>query len=89
MELDFSRLEGLAQGQRPSQGQAEAAREKAMAVYRAYQENIAKAEGLRAELLKSAKDGEDARALLMKAVRVIGLMTGDTLFEAQIRGDLG
>lgn len=50
-------------------------------MYKAYQSAIVKSEALRCELLKGVRAGEDTKELLVKAAKIIALITGDTLFE--------
>lgn len=46
-------------------------------VYKEYQENIKKSELLRAEINKAAKEEAAPEILLLKAIEVIYLLTGD------------
>lgn len=43
---------------------------------------------MRTDILKGAKAGEPPVALLLKAVKCISLMTGDTVFYSQLEGDI-
>lgn len=43
---------------------------------------------MRTAILKGAKAGEPPVALLLKAVKCISLMTGDTVFYSQLEGDI-
>lgn len=68
--------------------QEQADHEKALTVYREYQENIRRAGSLKADILKGSKDGEPLEDLLLKAVKCISLMTADDLFAKLIEKDL-
>lgn len=57
-------------------------------VYRDYQSNIKKSEGLRTQILKGAVTGEAPIALLLKACQCISSMTGDRIFSEQVEKDL-
>lgn len=64
-------------------------RERAMKVYKDQLENIRVSEELQAEILKDVKiNGEDAQKILLKACKVISLMTGNNVFYEQIYDDL-
>lgn len=58
--------------------------EEARRVYKTYQENIRKSVGLTSEILKGAQVAEDSYSLLLKACKVISLMTGDTVFYSSM-----
>ncbi len=68
--------------------QEKAEHERTLEVYREYQKNIRESGGLRTDILKGAKAGEPPVALLLKAVKCISLMTGDTVFYSQLEGDI-
>lgn len=68
--------------------QEQAEHERTLAIYRGYQHNIKESGGLRADILKGTKAGEPPVALLLKAVKCISLMTGDTVFYSQLEGDI-
>lgn len=68
--------------------QEQAEHERTLAIYREYQHNIKESESLRTAILKGAKAGEPPVALLLKAVKCISLMTGDTVFYSQLEGDI-
>jgi hypothetical protein len=57
-------------------------------MYKEYQNNIRLSGGLQTELTKGAREGEPAYNLLLKAVKVISLMTGNKLFYTQIYKDI-
>lgn len=59
-----------------------------MEMYSIYQQNIKRAGTLRSEILKGLRAGEDPRAILLKAVECISLMTGDVVIYAQSKKDL-
>ena len=61
---------------------------KAEEMYTTYQQNIKRAGTLRSEILKGLRAGEDPRAILLKAVECISLMTGDTVIYSQSKKDL-
>lgn len=58
--------------------------EEARRVYKTYQENIRKSAGLTSEILKGAQVAENSYSLLLKACKVISLMTGDTVFYSSM-----
>jgi len=66
--------------------QEQAEHERTLAIYREYQHNIKESGSLRTAILKGAKVGEPPVALLLKAVKCISLMTGDTVFYSQLEG---
>lgn len=68
--------------------QEQANHERTLEVHREYQKNIKESCSLRTEILKGSKVGEPPVALLLKAVKCISLMTGDTVFYSQLEGDL-
>jgi hypothetical protein len=68
--------------------QEKAEHERTIEVYREYQKNIRESGSLRTDILKGAKAGEPPVALLLKAVKCISLMTGDTVFYSQLEGDI-
>lgn len=68
--------------------QEQAEHERILAVYKEYQHNIKESGDLRTAILKGAKVGEPPVALLLKAVKCISLMTGDTVFYSQLEGDI-
>lgn len=53
-----------------------------------YQKNILISDGLRCEINKGLKTGEDIYPLFLKAVKSISLMTGDTTFYDIVKKDL-
>lgn len=61
--------------------------ERARAVYKEYQQNIKAAGTLRNDIVKGIQRGEDQTALLLKAIKVISLMTGDPALLKQAEGD--
>ena len=63
-------------------------REHARNMYAEYQKNIKRSEALRAGILKGLREREDPRALLLKAVECISLMTGETVIYSQAKEDL-
>lgn len=62
--------------------------ERAIEVYKEYQENIKKSEMLRADILKTIKEGVDPYNLLLKAIECISLMTGDPYYYKQGKEDI-
>lgn len=62
--------------------------ERLLAAYSEIQRNIKRAGELRADILRGARSGEEPVRLLLKAVKCISLMTGESLFYSQIEGDL-
>lgn len=65
-----------------------AEKERALAVYREYQENIKRSGQLQTDILKGAKRGEDIYSLFLKAVQAISLMTSNTVFYSQLKDDI-
>lgn len=63
-------------------------RERSLEICRRYQDNIRVAGGLRTDILKGVRAGEDIHTLFLKAVKAISLMTSDTLFNDQIEADI-
>lgn len=55
----------------------EALKQQLAGAYKAYQENIRHAGQLRAEIIKGTKAGDPVHDLLLKAIKCIGLMTGE------------
>lgn len=53
--------------------------EQAKAVYKTYQENILKADTLQNEIIKGLNQGENITVLFLKALEIIGCMTGETV----------
>ena len=68
--------------------QEQAEHERTLAIYREYQHNIKESGSLRTDILKGTKAGEPPVALLLKAVKCISLMTGDTVFYSQLEEDI-
>ena len=64
------------------------AHEKAIGVYKEYQENIKKSETLRSSILHDIKLGQDPYNLLLKAIECISLMTGNPHYYKQAKDDL-
>ena len=82
--------EGL-QGIRILQRQADAnkeEKERAIAVYREYQENIKLSGQLQTDILKGVKRGESIYSLFLMAVQAISLMTSNTVFYNQLKSDI-
>lgn len=63
-------------------------REKARKAYSEYQNNIKKAGMLRNSILKGIRAGEDPVKLLLMAMEVIGLMTGNKTLYSQSTEDI-
>lgn len=63
-------------------------RERALTVYREYQENIKTSSQLQMDILKGAKRGENIYSLFLKAVQAISLMTSNTVFYSQLNDDI-
>jgi hypothetical protein len=79
-------LEDL-QGVSILQRQAElnkAEKEKALEVYRKYQENTKISSQLQTEILQGARRGENTDSLFLKACKAISLMTSDSVFYSQL-----
>ena len=98
MDLDFTALNGMAFEEPDTEAKEEAGgawhrridrekedRAKATQMYKAYQNNIKKAGGIRTEIIKGLNAGEDPLDLLLKAVECISLLTGDTAIYTQGR----
>jgi hypothetical protein len=64
-------------------GNMQDAYRKAAAVYKTYQDNIRKAQTMKAEILIGAKNGNDLKDLLLKAAVCIGCLTGDSKVYAE------
>lgn len=64
-------------------GNMQDAYRKAAAVYKTYQDNIRKAQTMKAEILIGAKNGNDLKDLLVKAAVCIGCLTGDSKVYAE------
>lgn len=64
-------------------GNMQDAYRKAAAVYKTYQDNIRKAQTMKAEILIGAKNGNDLKGLLLKAAVCIGCLTGDSKVYAE------
>lgn len=83
--------EGLAEGLRSLQREADQTKKKkdgAIAVYQEYQHNTARSEQLQTDILKGAKQGEDIYSLFLKAVLAISLMTSNTTFYNALEADI-
>lgn len=65
-----------------------AEKERALAVYREYQQNIKTSSQLQTEILKGAKAGENVYSLFLKACKAIALMTSNSVFYSQLEGDI-
>lgn len=61
---------------------------KARKVYAEYQDAIKKSSGLKSDILKGIKAGEDPLSLLVNAMEVISLMTGNKAIYIQSREDI-
>ncbi|MDR1773339.1 MAG: hypothetical protein LBR30_00460 [Clostridioides sp.] len=57
-------------------------------IYKEYQDNMKLSGQLQTEILKGAKNGESVYILLLKACKVISLMTSNNLFYSQLEGDI-
>lgn len=64
------------------------AEEEAKRVYKTYQENIRKAAGLPSEILRGTRAGESPYTLLLKACKVIGLLTSDSTFYSSMENNI-
>lgn len=58
-------------------------REESQRIHKLLQENVRKSERIRAEISKDIARGESPSLILLKALDVIALMTGDKLFSKQ------
>lgn len=63
------------------QSQARDDQESARLVYRQYQENVRKGSQLETALLKDLQSGQNVCVLLLQAIHIIGLYTGNTVTE--------
>lgn len=63
-------------------------KERALAIYIEYQQNIKTSSQLQTELFKGARDGDDIYSLFLKAVKAISLMTSNSLFYSPLEGDI-
>lgn len=61
---------------------------KAAEMHRFYQENISRSQTMTAELLKGVHAGENSNLLLLKATKIISMMTGNELIYNQLEADL-
>lgn len=52
-------------------------------IFKEYQENIRASQELRSEINGLIRDGGDLKEITIKAIKCIGLMTGDSLFINQ------
>ncbi len=66
----------------------EALQKRVAAIYKAQQQNIQAAGQYTTEMLKGIKQGENIYNLFLKAVNIIGLMTGDTVIHTQAAEDI-
>lgn len=57
-------------------------------MYEAYQECIRRARNLRADIFKGIKRGEDPLELLLQAIEVISILTGDTMAYTESKEDI-
>lgn len=85
-------IEGI-QGQQAAQLYLQAKREenekeKLRQIYSACQQKIERAAGLREDILKGLKTGQDLEEILLSALECISLMTGDATFSRQGKADL-
>jgi len=64
------------------------AEQRAIEIYRVYQENIKTSEILQSKITKGIQAGEKPELLLLKAVKCISLMTGNELFYTQAENDI-
>lgn len=96
-ELDLSQFRAITEAPRKQEQAAGLAifyqreqqeLDRAREVYKSYQNNIRAAGNLRADILKGLRAGEAAEGLLLKACKIISLMTGDTVFNKQAEQDL-
>lgn len=87
LEGQINGLQGIPILQRQADNN-KAEKERALAVYREYQENIKLSGQLQTEILKGVKRGEDIYSLFLKAVKAISLMTSNTVFYSQLEGDI-
>lgn len=69
-------------------GENRAKLEEAARIQAEYQKNILLSDGLRCEINKGLKAGDDISDLFLKAVKAISLMTGDTAFYDVTKKDL-
>lgn len=62
--------------------------DRSLAVYKEYQKNTLISSQLQTEIIKGAKAGEDIYSLFLKAVKVISLMTSNSVFYTQLEADI-
>lgn len=65
----------------------EAEHEQYCRILKEYQANIKASSQLQTDILKGARMGEDAYSLLLKAARVISVMTANEVFYTQLKAD--
>lgn len=65
-----------------------AEKERALSVYREYQQNIQTSAQLQADILKGVRAGEGIYSLFLKAVQAISLMTSNQNFYNQLESDI-
>lgn len=98
MEIDFTALDNIS-GESVQEAHSQPKhshqldkeireREKLREIYHIQQENIRRAGTLRSEILKGIKRAEEPTALLLKALKCISLMTGDTAIYTQSKKDI-
>ena len=87
LEGQINGLQGIPILQRQADNN-KAEKERALAVYREYQENIKTSSQLQTDILKGVKRGEDIYSLFLKAVKAISLMTSNTVFYSQLNDDI-
>lgn len=87
LEGQINGLEGIPILQRQADAN-KADRERALAIYKEYQQNIKTSSQLQTEILKGARAGEDIYSLFLKACKAISLMTSNTVFYSQLEGDI-
>ena len=78
---------GLAKLQREADRNKEE-KDRSLAMYQHYQENIKRSSQLQTEILKGLQAGEDIYSLFLKAVTAISLMTDNGVFASQSEADL-
>lgn len=78
---------GIRQLQRKSEQKKEQI-ERANRVYKTYQENILASNTTQSEILKELKTGENIYSLFLKAVKVISLLTSNTVLYEQAKSDI-
>jgi len=94
MDLDFSKLDNIKKDSAKEDFREKEINKvfdkrqeeinKAREVYRKHQENIRKSEVLQSEILKGLREKEDINVLFLKAIEIVGLLTGTEILKPQV-----